>query len=163
MATYSGTYFGESKIVMKKISAAEISSGITLRCCDSSNIAYLIVRGVNNYDLHKNSSGVVIKAETSANISSAVLYNNWPISDTNITNSTQKLLILGMHAAGSTVLSAGNNISIVGNYLFNIDKQYLTGSSIPYTVNRGGPASSFLYSNNSIYNPWSSYLGIVLS
>jgi hypothetical protein len=162
MGTMVNSYYGDIKIIMKKITAAEIASGVTLRCIENSPISYMLIRGVGNYDFHRNSSGSVISYSLSGDVYSPTANINWPIANTNITNSTQKLFVAGMVAQGVCSMTSATNVSTAGSYLFQVNKENLTGS-LTLTSNRYGRANSFLYNSNTVYAPWASYIGVVLS
>jgi hypothetical protein len=158
------SHYGTIRLIMKKITAAEISSGVTIRCSQNSSIQYMLMRGVTNYSTHKNSSGSLITSQISSDRFSSTKNLTWPVTNTNINDNTQNLFIIGWNVAGSTsVPSATTTISSGGRYFFKLDKQNLTGSSVPYTASRSGGASSFLYNSNTIYNPWASYIGFIVS
>jgi hypothetical protein len=157
------SHFGDVKIIMKKITAAEIASGIKLSCIQEAKVSYMFLKGVTNYDFHRNSSGSLILQDFDSDYLSSTKSSSWPITNTNITNSTQKLFIAGQLAAGTISVPGATNIAPSGQYLFELNKDDLTGSSIPFTLNRGGRSYSFLYNSNTVYNPWATFLGIVIS
>ena len=162
--TQATSFYGDIRLIMKRISSAEIASGVTIRCIENANISYMIIRGVTKYEVHKNSSGTAIMPQFSGDIYSPSANSSWPITNTNIDANTQKLYVIGWCAAGTSAMpTATTLLNSGGHYAYRLDKEDLTGSSVPYSLNRGGRAYSFLYNSTTIYSPWASFLGFILT
>lgn len=162
MGTMVNGYFGEVKVIMKKLTAQDLSGQVTLRCYQDANISYLIIRNVNTYDLHRNSTGGQYTQDFDGDLYSPTATTIWATTNTNITSSTKKLFIIGQLAAGIVAINNGTNISKSTSVLQEINLPDVTGN-ITLSLNRGGPATSFLYNSNTVYAPWAAFMAFIVS
>lgn len=153
--SYSSPPRGQTYVVMKKLTSAEISGQVKVNCFQG-NISYLLIRNVNTFDIHKNTSGVALRTVLSQNWGSTTL--NWPIANTNINANTQKLFICGIRGSGTQNIAGVSNISQngVNSLLFQLDKQQLTGASIPIVCTR----TATEVANSAAY---AGFLGMVIT
>jgi hypothetical protein len=137
VGSISTTYTGETSVVMKKLTAAELSGQVKVSCYPGGSISHMLIRNVNTFDMHRNASNATITNSLNPNWGSTTV--NWQITNTNITAATKKLFICALRG-GSTIDIAGvPNISQnkeTTSRLFQINKEQLTGSSIPIACGR---------------------------
>ena len=133
----STTYTGETSVVMKKLTAAELSGQVAVSCYPGGSISYMLIRNVNTFDMHRDASNVTLESALNPNWESTTV--NWQITNTNITASTKKLFICALRGGSTIDISGIPNISQnkdTISRLFQINKEQLTGSSVPIICGR---------------------------
>ena len=132
--TVANIYYGEVFVDMKRLTATDLS-GLVKVGCFQGNINYMVIRNVNSYDILKDSSGVAIQKILRPDGSSGNY--SWPVTNTNITNSTQKLLIVGKLASGVVSIPGVSDSSAHTNTkLFDVGAAQLTGSTVTFNLTR---------------------------
>jgi hypothetical protein len=137
VGSISTTYSGETSVVMKKLTAAELSGQVAVSCYPGGSISYMLIRNVNAFDMHRNASNVTLTSALNPNWGSTTV--NWQITNTNITASTKKLFICALRGGSTIDISGVPNISQnkeTTSRLFQINNEQLTGSSIPIVCGR---------------------------
>lgn len=154
--TVASTYTGQTNVVMKKLTSSELSGQVKVSCWPYGVTSYMVIRNVNNFDMHRDQSNTVLATTLSPYYGSTTV--NWQITNTNINSNTQKLFICGLRGSGTESIAGVSDISKNGGIskLFEINKEQLTGSSIPIVCTR----TSYEVNNAAAY---AAFIGIVIS
>lgn len=151
------TFNGETTVVMKKLTAAELSGQVKVSCYPRGSVSYMLVRNVNAFDMHRNASNTILSNALNANWGSTTV--NWEIANTNINADTKKLFICALQGSSTVGIAGTSNISQStrnGSKLFQINKEQLTGSSLPIVCSR-----TYQEANSGF--AYAAFIGMVIS
>jgi hypothetical protein len=152
--TVATSYYGEAFVDMKRLTATDLS-GLVKVGCFQGNINYMVIRNVNSYDILKDSSGVAISKKLRPDGNSGNY--SWPVTNTNITNSTQKLLIVGVISSGvASIPGVSDSSAYTSTKLFDVGAAQLTGSTVPFNLTRTATQVNNHY-------PFGSFVAIVIN